>query len=104
MGEHLAKYRANISMDYKERGDTYPNLFVGLLPIAAFLDNGHDDVFCCHERELLSYAPGDDLRVHDQPLGDVLQCGKNNVCCQKRFWERDSAIGTILHNTFISND
>lgn len=50
-----------------------------LLPIAPILDNGHDDVFSCHERELLADAPCNDLGVHNETFSDVLKGCEDDV-------------------------
>jgi hypothetical protein len=39
-------------------------------------------------------ATGDDFRVHDESLGDVLERRENDVRGEERFGQRDSSICT----------
>ncbi len=75
---------------------TYANFLVGLLSVAASLDDGHDDVLGGHEGQLLGDAPRDDLRVDDQALGDVLQRREHDVRGQEGFRERDAAVRAVV--------
>ena len=48
------------------------DVLVALLPVAALLDHGHDDVLGGHEGQLHADVALDDARVDDETLGDVL--------------------------------
>lgn len=71
------------------------------LTIAAFLDEGHDDVLGSHEGQLLRDAAGYNLGVHYQSLRDVLQRGEDDVGSQERFWQRDATICAAESEIFV---
>ena len=80
----------------KRFGHAYPNLFVGFLTVTAGFDNGHDDVFSRHERQLLRNATSDDLGIYDEAFGDILKRCQDDVTSQERFRECDTTIGTVM--------
>ena len=55
------------------RDRVLPQLFVKLLPVAAFFDRLHHDVFGCHKGQLLHDPLGDHLGVDHQAVADVEQ-------------------------------
>jgi hypothetical protein len=65
---------------------------VRLLPVAAALDDRHDDVLGGHERQLLCDPPADDLGVDDEPLGHVLQRREHDVGRQEGLGEGDPPV------------
>ena len=73
--------------------ETYANLLVRLLPVPTCLDDGHDDVLGGHEGQLLCDPACDHARVHDEPLGDVLERREDDVRGEERLGERDAAVG-----------
>lgn len=70
----------------------YPDLLMSLLSIPSLLNNGHNDVLSGHERELLGDAAGNDLRIHDEPLRDILERGQNNISGQEGFRKRNPSV------------
>ena len=66
-----------------------------LLTITAGLHNSHDEVLRRHERQLLRDPARDDLRVDDEPLGDVLQRREHDVGGEERLGERDAAVRAV---------
>lgn len=68
---------------------------MSFLAVSAGFDESHDDVFCCHEGELLGDTPSDDTGVDDETFGDVLESGKNDVGGEESFGECDPAVGTV---------
>jgi hypothetical protein len=72
------------------------NLLVGLLAIAAGLDDGHDDVLCGHEGELLVDPTLDDLRVDNETLHDVLKRAEDNVGREEGLRNRDTTVRRVI--------
>ncbi len=63
------------------------------LSIAAFLDDGHDDIFGGHEGKLLGNASSDDFGINDETLRNILKGRDDDVGSEERFWESDATIG-----------
>ena len=69
---------------------------VQLLTVTALLDGLHHDVLACHERQLGHDAGTDDLRVDDQPVGDVQQDVQDGVSSQEALGHRNALIGGVV--------
>jgi hypothetical protein len=65
---------------------------VGELAVSSRLDRGHDEVFGGHEGKLFPDVARDDLRIDDKTLGNVLEGGQDNVCCEEGLGDGNTTV------------
>ena len=80
------------------RQDT--DLFVTLLPVATTAHHSHNNVFRGHERQLRSNVAGNNSRVNNKTLTDILQQRQNHISRQERLRDRQAAVGTVVERAF----
>jgi len=76
------------------REDT--NTFMRLLTRNPQVDKLHNNVFRCHERDLLLYLGSNHSRKNDKAVSDVVEEDEKGISQEEHLWDVNSTDGAIV--------